>query len=66
MMTIPELMTYICFGLWLTGTATVFVLQLVSPINLSGKFTPAKDVKHHLMLMTVMSWLAMWCFRTMF
>ena len=62
----PKLFVYICFGIWAVGTFLIFALQVYKPIPIQGKFYPVRSARHHLMLVTIMAWLAMWCFRSMY
>lgn len=57
-----EIMVYACFGLWALGTALVFGLQILRPQKFTREFSPVLNIRHHIMMFTVMSWLSMWAF----
>lgn len=64
---LPQFMVYICIVIWAVGTALTFGLQIFRPRPLTGSFKPWSNMRHAVMLMTVVSWLAaMFIFRPMY
>jgi hypothetical protein len=66
-MEIARIFTFICFGLWVIGIFTMMVVSIFKPegVNRTNKMS-YKHPFDLIMILTAMSWISMWCFRTMY
>lgn len=68
-MPIEKIFTFVCFGLWVLFTLSVVTLSLFRP-DLArlggGRRLKASNAFDLCMLASIGSWLAMWCFRSMY
>jgi hypothetical protein len=69
-MTLPVLFTYISFGLWAFGTIAIVIIafcfpELVRKSQHSNKLS-VYDTFHIILISTILAWIAMWCFRSMY
>lgn len=59
-------LTFICFGYWFLATFGAVVIVVLKPQWRAGTKISFSNPVDVLMLSGIMSWLAMWCFRTMY
>ncbi|WGH49793.1 hypothetical protein [Alishewanella phage vB_AspM_Slickus01] len=68
-MEFEKLFTFICFGLWLFFTIALIMIAIFKPnIAMIGtnRRLKASNPYDLLMFASIGSWLAMWCFRSMY
>ena len=67
-MSLPQIFTFVCLGIWAVCTLYVFAVAAFRPDIAkigSGRRLSASNPFDIAMLAGIGAWLAMWCFRTM-
>ena len=69
-MPIEKLFTFICFGLWLTGTIFCLCFAVFKHREFAQAMSEKKLTRYRVfdivMVNTIVAWLSMWVFRTMY
>ncbi len=55
--------TYVCFMYWALATIGVLLMQIFHPEPVHGKLNLRRP-RDLLLVTSIMSWFAMWCFRS--
>jgi len=64
-----NLVTFICFGLWFVGIITLIITGILYPASFNINTHRKINLRHPLdllLILTVTSWILMWCFRSMY
>jgi heme/copper-type cytochrome/quinol oxidase subunit 2 len=68
-MELAKLFTFICFAIWAIGTIAIIVFATFFYEKLDYRNKRKINIRHPfdlILMLTIFSWISMWCFRSMY